>query len=98
MLKLYKVELLSPGIVIEVPTSSKIVRTPYVCYSDQESVQLWENIIRLRGITNYKITVVEGEELEKVVNAEATVTKKTYDHLKKLGSDSINMNFSFTGK
>jgi len=60
----YQVEIIQPGIVVELPHNGFVVRTPYKFIIEEEFKGVTETMFRVRGIVNYTINPINDEDIE----------------------------------
>ena len=93
--KMYLLEINTPGIVVNVPNSKEMMRTPIKRYIPIDDMPLWEATIRLKGISNYTIEVVEVNPEDLKRNNDP---KSPHSALKKLGETGVHLGLSFKGR
>ena len=72
----YKVEIKTPGVVVQLPHNSRTIRTPVRFAIDGSAKPLVEAMCRVRGINNFTINEIEEDEyIEMTKPSDAKVPK-----------------------
>ena len=63
----YKIKLITPGIIVELPHNKRTIRTPHEFIIEEKDKMRIESLIRIKGISSYEISPTD--EIEKVNDA-----------------------------